>query len=236
MTLTRTRSSEGGFTLIELIISLGIVAFMMMLAWQTTSAAIFTRKNLAFEQERDHELRVATSRIVRDLGSAFLSSNEDQSSLERRTVFIGKSEGTVDELRFSTMSHEVLWADANESEQTVVTYMAETDPDDRGKTNLVRKELRRMPDPLESRGETPAEVDLLIRDVERVKFEYYDFKDKSWKQRWDSTQVDAERGRLPTRVRVTIEVAIHRGDDKETVKYITQARLTLQEELKFFTN
>ena len=232
----KSRSSEGGFTLIELIISLGLVAFMMMLAWQTISAAIFTRKNLAFEQERDHELRVATSRIVRDLGSAYLSSNEDQSSLERRTVFVGKSEGTVDELRFSTMAHEVLWADANESEQTVVTYMAETDPDDRGKTNLVRKELRRMPDPLESRGETPAEVDLLIRDVERVKFEYYDFKDKSWKQRWDSTQVDAERGRLPTRVRVTIEVAIQRGDDKETVKYITQARLTLQEELKFFTN
>jgi prepilin-type N-terminal cleavage/methylation domain-containing protein len=231
-----TRHGEGGFTLIELIISLGIVAFMMMLAWQTTSAAIFTRQNLAFEQERDHELRVATSRIVRDLGSAYLSANEDQSSMERRTVFIGKSEGTVDELRFSTMAHEVLWADANESEQTVVTYMAESDPDDRSKTNLVRKELRRMPDPLESRGETPAEVDLLIRDVERVKFEYFDFKDKSWKQRWDSTQVDAERGRLPTRVRVTIEVAIHRGDDKDTVKYITQARLPLQEELKFFTN
>ena len=230
------RDQERGFTLIELIISLGIVAFMMMLAWQTTSAAIFTRQNLAFEQERDHELRVATSRIVRDLGSAYLSANEDQSSMERRTLFIGRSEGTVDELRFSTMSHEVLWADANESEQTVVTYMAESDPDDRSKTNLVRKELRRMPDPLESRGETPAEVDLLIRDVERVKFEYYDFKDKSWKQRWDSTQVDAERGRLPTRVRVTIEVAIHRGDDKETVKYITQARLPLQEELKFFTN
>lgn len=230
------KRSEAGFTLIELIISLGIVAFMMMLAWQTTSAAIFTRKNLAVEQERDHELRVATSRIVRDLGSAYLSANEDQSSMERRTAFIGRSEGTVDELRFSTMAHEVLWADANESEQTVVTYMAESDPDDRSKTNLVRKELRRMPDPLESRGETPAEVDLLIRDVERVKFEYYDFKDKSWKQRWDSTQVDAERGRLPTRVRVTIEVAIHRGDDKETVKYITQARLPLQEELKFFTN
>lgn len=234
--MRRHRRSEAGFTLIELVISLGIVAFMMMLAWQTTSAAIFTRKNLAFEQERDHELRVATSRIVRDLGSAYLSSNEDQSSMERRTLFIGRSEGTVDELRFSTMAHEVLWADANESEQTVVTYMAESDPDDRSKTNLVRKELRRMPDPLESRGETPAEVDLLIRDVERVRFEYFDFKDKSWKQRWDSTQVDAERGRLPTRVRVTIEVAIHRGDDKETVKYITQARLPLQEELKFFTN
>jgi len=227
---------ERGFTLIELLISLALVAFMMMLAWQTTSTAIFTRKNLALEQERDHELRVATSRMVRDLGSAYLSSNEDQSSIERRTLFVGKSEGTVDELRFSTMAHEVLWADANESEQTVVTYQGEADPDDRSKTNLVRKELRRMPDPLESQGETPAEVDLLVRDIERVKFEYYDFRDKTWKERWDSTQADAERGRLPTRVRITVEVGIDRGDDHATVKYITQARLAMQEELKFFTN
>ncbi|HEU5059025.1 MAG TPA: type II secretion system protein GspJ [Kofleriaceae bacterium] len=228
--------NQRGFTLIELVISLGIVAFMMMLAWQTTSAAIFTRKNLAFEQERDHELRVASSRMVRDLGSAYLSANEDQSAMERRTLFIGKTGGAVGELRFSTMAHEVLWADANESEQTVVTYMAEQDPDDRSITNLVRKELRRMPDPLESRSETPAEVDLLIRNVETVKFEYYDPRDKTWKDHWDSTQIDAERGRLPTRVRITIEVGIQRGDDEDTVKYITQARISMQEELKFFTN
>lgn len=230
------RAGEQGFTLIELIISLGIVAFMMMLAWQTTSAAIFTRKNLAFEQERDQEIRVAMNRMARDLGSAYLSANEDQSLIERRTLFVGKSEGTVDELRFSTMAHEVLWADANESEQTVVSYAAEADPDDRSKTNVVRKELRRMPDPLDTQSETPAEVDLLLRDVERVKFEYYDFRDKSWKERWDSTQADAERGRLPTRVRITVEVGIDRGDDHETVKYITQARISMQEQLNFVTN
>jgi general secretion pathway protein J len=230
------RAGEQGFTLIELIISLGIVAFMMMLAWQTTSAAIFTRKNLAFEQERDQEIRVAMNRMARDIGSAYLSANEDQSLMERRTLFVGKSESTVDELRFSTMAHEVLWADANESEQTVVTYAAEPDPDDRSKTNVVRKELRRMPDPLDSQGETPAEVDLLLRDIERVKFEYYDFRDKSWKERWDSTQADAERGRLPTRVRITVEVGIDRGDDHTTVKYITQARISMQEQLNFVTN
>lgn len=232
----RARDSERGFTLIELIISLAIVAFMMMLAWQTTSAAIFTRKNLAFEQERDQEIRVAMSRMVKDLGSAYLSANEDQSLMERRTLFVGKPEGRINELRFSTMAHEVLWADADESEQTVVTYYAEEDPDERGKTNLLRKELRRMPDPLDSASQTPAEVDLLIRDVESVKFEYYDWKDKSWKERWDSTQADAERSRLPTRVRITVEVGIDRGDDHEVVKYITQARLSMQEELKFFTN
>lgn len=93
-----------------------------------------------------------------------------------------------------------------------------------------------MPDPLDSASQTPAEVDLLIRDVESVKFEYYDWKDKSWKERWDSTQADAERSRLPTRVRITVEVGIDRGDDHEVVKYITQARLSMQEELKFFTN
>jgi general secretion pathway protein J len=230
------RTGERGFTLIELIISLGIVAFMMMLAWRTTSTAITTRKNLAFEQERDQEIRVAMSRMVRDIGSAYLSANEDQALMERRTLFVGNSEGRVDNLKFSTMAHEVLWADANESEQTVVTYYAESDPDDRSKTNLVRSELRRMRDPLDSQSQTPAEVDYLIRDIESVRFEYYDFRDKSWKNRWDSTQADAERGRLPTRVRITVEVAIDRGDDHEVVKYISQARISMQEELKFFTN
>ena len=230
------RRSEQGFTLIELLVSLALLAFMMSLAWTTTSGAIFARKNLAESQERDHEIRVAMNRMVRDLGSAYLSANEDQNSMERRTMFVGKSEGTVDELRFSTMAHEVLWADANESEQTVITYKSEADPDQKSQTNLVRVEQRRMPDPLDSQGQAPSEIDLLLRDVKRVKFEYYDFRDKTWKDRWDSTQADAERSRLPTRVRITLELEVQRGDDTEKLTYVTQARITMQEELKFFTN
>ncbi|HUS63948.1 MAG TPA: prepilin-type N-terminal cleavage/methylation domain-containing protein [Kofleriaceae bacterium] len=229
---------QQGFTLIEVLIAVAVLGIMMMLAWSTIRGAVEARRNLEVSQERDSEIRVGLARMVRDLSSAYISANEEQGVLERRTMFIGKSEGTVDELRFSSMAHSVLWANANESEQTVITYMSEADPDDRTRTNLVRRELRRPNnDPSGRRDKEPAELDLLVRDVERVKLEYYDWKDKSWKERWDSTQADGERGRLPTRVRITLEIEEEdRDGDKEKVKYVTQARVMLQEELRFYTN
>lgn len=229
---------QQGFTLIEVLIAVAVLGIMMMLAWTTIRGAVEAQRNLQVSQERDSEIRVGLARMVRDLSSAYISANEEQSVLERRTMFIGKSEGTVDELRFSSMAHSVLWANANESEQTVITYLSEADPDDRTLTNLVRRELRRPTNDASSRRDKePAELDVLVRDVERVKFEYYDWKDKSWKDHWDSTQADGERGRLPTRVRVTLEIEEEDADgDKEVVKYVTQARVMLQEELRFYTN
>ncbi|HTE56877.1 MAG TPA: type II secretion system protein GspJ [Kofleriaceae bacterium] len=231
-----TRSAgagQAGFTLVELVLAIAILAFMMMVAWSVISGTVFARKNLAERQDRDHELRVATAVMVRDLSSAYLSSNEDQNMTERRTLFVGKPNGDVDELRFSTMAHRVLWADANESEQTVITYSAEADPDKPSTVNLVRREQRRPSN--EPSREERAELDVLLSDIEKVKFEYWDWRAKEWMEDWDSTQADGERGRLPTRVRILIELKTA-GEGSDTVKYQTEARLMLQEELKFFTN
>jgi general secretion pathway protein J len=222
---------QGGFTLIELMLAVAILAFMMMIAWSVISGTVFARKNLQVRQEREQEIRVATSVMVRDLTSAYLSANEDQNQTERRTLFVGKSSGDVDDLRFSSMAHQVLWADANESEQTVIAYSAEADPDDSSVTNLVRREQRR-PSNEPSRQE-PAELDVLLRDVERVKFEYYDWRAKEWKETWDSTQADAERGRMPGRIRIVIELETA-GEGSEPARYVTQVRPMLQEQLNFF--
>ncbi len=230
--MSRSRVDQAGFTMVELVLSIAILAFMMMVAWSVISGTVFARKNLQERQERDHEIRVAMNVMVRDLSSAYLSANEDQSLMERRTMFIAKTGSAVDDLRFSTMAHQVLWADANESEQTVIAYAAEADPDDRRKTNLVRREQRR-PSNEPSRQER-AELDLLLRDVERVKFEYYDWKVKDWKETWDSTQADGERGRLPGRIRITLE--LRTGSEGGPVKYVTEARPMLQEVLNFVTN
>jgi type II secretion system protein J len=230
------RQAEGGFTMVELLISIAVLALMMMLAWRVIGETVATRQDLQQRQEREHEIRVATSVMVRDLSAAFLSANEDQSLTERRTLFVGKAESGagVDELRFSSMAHRVLWADANESEQTVITYFGESDPDDRSLTNLVRRELRRPPSEPGRTDDQPGEIDLLIRNIRSVKFEYYDWQTKEFKENWDSTKQDAERSRLPTRVRVTIELENPAGGDP--IRYQTQVRLMLQEELKFFTN
>jgi prepilin-type N-terminal cleavage/methylation domain-containing protein len=228
---------QEGFTLVELLVSLAVLSFMMMMAWTTTTGAVFARKNVELSQERDHEIRVAMSRMVCDLSSAYISANEDQGQVDRRTQFVGKSQGSIDELTFSSMAHATLWADANESEQTVITYQAESDLDDSRLTNLIRREKGRPPNDTSRSRDEPEEVDVLLRGVKTVRFEYWDWKEKDWKKQWNSTQADGERGRVPTRVRVTVEIEVEDPEgDKRELKYVTQARIVLQEELKFVTN
>lgn len=226
----RARGAQSGFTLLELLIAITLVSFMMMVAWSTISVGTTARQQAEGIQGRNHEIRVAMNRMVTDLSSAYISANEDQNLRRRRTFFKGSSSSDVDDLSFSTFAHVSLWADANESEQTVVTYLAESDREDSSITNLVRRERRRPSN--ESPDEEPSEIDILLRDIERVKFEYYDWRDEDWKERWDSTAPDAERGRVPNRVRITIELE----DDDSEVEFVTQVRPMLQEELRFFAN
>jgi general secretion pathway protein J len=222
-----TRRSQAGMTLIEVLIALAMVSFMLIMAWSTTSSVAEAQRFFENVQERNHEIRVAMSRMAKDLSSAYISGNEDKSLDNRRTLLVGKETSPVDELRFSSLGHMSLWANANESEQTLISYHAVRDREESGKTNLVRRESRRLSnEPWESE---PAEVDLLLRDVERVAFEYFDPRDNEWQDSWDSTGADAENNRLPERVRITVTI---KNGDRE-VKYTTQARVMMQEELVF---
>jgi len=227
----RRASAQTGFTLIEVLIALSILAFMMMIAWSTTSNSAQAKKHFEAIEERNHEIRIAQGRMVQDISSAYLSANEDQNKQERRTLLLGKSHGSVDELRFSSLGHKALWAEANESEQTLIAYYSESDLEDGSKTNLLRRESRRLSN--ETWKSEPAEIDVLLRDVEKVSFEYYNWRDEDWQEDWDTTSAAGEKGRLPTRVRITIEVETEDGD---SVKYVTQARIMMQEELRFFAN
>jgi general secretion pathway protein J len=222
-----TRRSQAGMTLIEVLIALAMVSFMLIMAWSTTASVADAQRFFEAMQERNHEIRVAMNRMAKDLSSAYISGNEDKSLDNRRTLLVSKETSPVDELRFSSLGHLTLWANANESEQTLISYHAVRDREDSGKTNLVRRESRRLSnEPWESE---PAEVDLLLRDVERVAFEYFDPRDNEWQDSWDSTGADAENGRLPERVRITVTV---KNGDRE-VKYTTQARVMMQEEVVF---
>jgi prepilin-type N-terminal cleavage/methylation domain-containing protein len=221
---------QRGMTLLEVMIAMAILGMMMALAWGTISGTSNAKRDAEAIQERNREIRIGMGRMVRDLSHAFLSANEDQGMLERRTLLVGKESTSVGELRFSSLGHVPLWADADESEQTLISYYSETDPDDASRTNLLRRESRRLSN--ENWKNEKAEVDLLIPDVETVKFEFWDFKDKEWKSSWDTTGGDSQHGRLPTRVRITVEI----DDGGTKVEHTTQARLMLQEQLQFFTN
>jgi general secretion pathway protein J len=216
--------AQRGLTLLEVMIALAIMGLMMALTWSTISNTSRAKRSSEIIEQRNHEIRVALGQVVNDFESAFLSQNEDLNATHRRTLFIGKGGGKVPEMRFSTLNHRVLAADANESEQTAISYEAMTDRTDASKTNWIRREQRRLSN--ENPDEEPADYDVLVRDIEQVNLAFWDWKNLEWKDRWDTTAADGERGRLPVRVRITLKVKTPRGDD---VTYTTQASILMQE-------
>jgi hypothetical protein len=126
------------------------------------------------------------------------------------------------------MNHRVLWADANESEQTVVSYIALDAKDRPGGTDWVRVERRRPSN--QPPEEEPAEYDVLARNIEKVQFEFWNWKNFEWTDTWDTTQSDGQKGWLPSRVRITVTIKNADGSD---LKFTTQARIMMQEALLF---
>ena len=226
MTRRTTRNVQAGLTLIEVMIASAVMVMMMTLAWRTISNTTDTRRSSVMYQERNLELRMALGRVVHDLVGAYLSKNEDLTASHPRSMFIAKSGSRVPEIRFSTLNHRLLWADANESEQTVISYLTRNDPDPdrRNVTDWVRREQRRLSN--EHPDEVPAEYDVVLRDIQSVKLEFWNWTTLEWQDTWDTTQSDGQRGKLPSRVRIT--VTIKDQNDKD-YKLTTQARILMQE-------
>jgi len=230
MTRARPSTRQGGFTIMEMMIAMAIVAIMMFITWSVTAQVAGDKKFAGKVNDRNHELRVGMARMVSDISMAYLSANEPTDVMEPRTFFIGKGAGES-LLRFSTLSHAVLWANANESEQSLISYFTTADPFDRRMTNLVRRESRRMT--YEGWEQEAAEIDILVHDVEKVEFEYWDWNAKEWQAEWDTKSADVGGGRLPSRVRIKVTV---RGRDDKEVVHSTQARIMLEERMQMFAN
>jgi prepilin-type N-terminal cleavage/methylation domain-containing protein len=224
----RARRLQAGMTLLEVMIAVAILVIMMSLAWKTIANTSETKKVFEKYEERNHELRMALGRIVRDFEAAYLSRNEDANATNPRTMFIAKSSSKLPEIRFSTLGHRVLWADANESEQTVISYLAHDDPAHAGVVDWVRREQRRLSNELPA--SEPAEYDVLLHDIVAAKLEFWNWKNNDWQGTWDTTQADGQRGWLPSRVRITITI---KGPDDRDIKLMTEARIWMQETLNF---
>lgn len=223
-----TRRAQAGMTLLEIMISIAILVVMMTLAWRTIANTSLTKKTFERYEERNHELRMALGRIVRDFEGAYISSNEDRNASHPRTMFVAKSSSKLPEIRFSTFGHRVLWADANESEQTVISYVAHDDREHSGVVDWVRREARRPSN--EPPENEPADYDILVHDIVSAKLEFFNWKTVQWQDTWDTTQSDGQRTYLPSRVRITITT---KGPDDKEVKLQTQARVWMQEVLVF---
>jgi general secretion pathway protein J len=222
----RAPRASRGFTLVEVMIAVGITAVMgvmVMGAFQRTYAA----KDLTEGQdERFTSARVALTRMAREVSEAYLSEQYDQKRYrDPPTLFRGKDSGERDDLLFTTMSHDRLVRDAKESDEAVIEYAVDSNPDVRGELALFRREKPRVDDDPEHGGSKA----IVCEHVTRFDVQYWDWKKQDWAREWVTNS--AERGNiLPTRVRLRLGVKMQ--DGKEQV-FETQARVAIIRPLRF---
>jgi general secretion pathway protein J len=209
-----------GFTLVEVMIAVGITAAMAMMTVGSLRQVDRASEIARLQNDRYAGARLALSRLGRELSMAFVSDNYDATRYrERPTVFLGRE----DELLFTTFAHVRLHRDARESDQAVVEYLLEPDPERTGEQALFRREKVRLDEDPDRGGRK----DLVADRVRSIRFQYWEPKRKEWVREW-STRSTEHRSELPPRVRIELETTLADG---RVERFVTEARIELRRPL-----
>ena len=215
-----------GFTLIEVMIAVAVLAMIGAVTWKSFDAANDLKQRVERAEERDQAGRAALSRIAREVSMTFLSEHYDHKRFRQRPTFFKLRDGRGDaQLMVTSFAHERLHTDAKESDQAVFAYRL--DRDEQGALSLFRR-VKPLIDEEPDRG---GERALLADDVIRFSVEAWDPKDREWRPEWDANSPQRSGGALlPPRVRLSLTMKDEQGRERT---WSTQSRIVLSQPLDF---
>ena len=220
-----THRGARGFSLIEVLVSVVILTFMGMLMYESLRQASDAKEEIEASTDRVQAVRVAMQKMARDLSMAFLSKHKDPAMADKpRTLFKGDRE----KVAFTSLSHTRLVRDSKESDQCEITYWVKGGARIRG-NGIFRRESRRIDEKPLRGGPTM----MLLDEVVKLSFRFWEGKDCTddcWKDRWDTTQLDGQPDRLPSRVMIKLTTKDEWGREE---KWETQAILQMQDPFNF---
>ncbi len=197
-----------GFTLIEVVVAMAILAVITVSTWVAFDGVVKMRDTVERTEATTNAARVVLQRATRELSMAFLTRHPSPTQAYG-TVFLGTDEGPTDRLLFNTFSHIRLYRNSTEGDTTELTWYTEPDPDNPGLFVLLHREAPRI-DGVADQGGV---VEVLARRVREFNLRYYDsFKagsnndeadEDAWIDEWDTLSLDQER-RLPRAVEVNL--------------------------------
>ena len=215
--MTRRR----GFTLVEVMIAASITAFIGLVIagsyMQIDRASTLVRD----QAQRASAARLAVTRLASELSMAFLSEHYDRARFRERPTLLKGEEETI---LFSTMAHVRRYQDAAESDQSMVEYTVERNPDGDGEA-LFRREKVHLDDEPDRGGRK----DLVADQIEKLELRYWDATKKEWVRGWN-TRSSERANELPQRVRIEVTVKVPGG---KAQVFTTQAQIALTTPLDF---
>ena len=219
-----------GMTILEVLISLAVLAMIVVSVWSSFHGTIKGIETTEDLQKRYSIVRNGLARITSELSMAYLSHNQPDGDPKPYTLFEGRDSFETDSLTFSSFAHLRIRKDADESDQSVVQYFIEDDPEDSSRAHLFRRETRRLTGDLPEQLEEYAPAYVLIEDVVSFDVKYWDSRQQDWIDEWRTTATDMQPDRIPERVRLTVGVV---DADGEIVKFTAAAAPMMQERISF---
>lgn len=187
-----------GFTLIEVVVALGVMALIGLMSWQALSGSMQARDFLEEEEAFQRSANSALARLEHHLALAYLTDNLTAVNTYQ-TVFIAKDGGERDELWMASLGHRRRFRDSRESDQTELTFWLEDDPENEDAYVLLMREAPRIDErPDEDGGVLP-----LAHGVQRFDLRFLDTTSGEWIEEWDTTGAD-QANRLPRAVQVVL--------------------------------
>jgi len=177
---------DKGFTLLEVLVAVGLLAMLSGLMYQAMSLTFRARETIARIEDLNHCAQVALHHLTRDISMAFLSNHVDPLEPKTITLFDGEESSIL----FTYLGHERRQRGAKESDQGVVEYRLERDPDGSGTMALVRRE-KPLLDAEPERGGTK---EVLVSGVKEFTLKYWDDNAEDWRDEWKVYMEDALKG------------------------------------------
>jgi type II secretory pathway pseudopilin PulG len=214
------RRHPRGFSLIEIVVSAGLLAITGALLLQSLSSSLDAKEAVESTSGRYHLVRSAMSRMVDEISMAYLSKHHALQEPRTETGFLGERSS----LKLTAFGYVPRVTDEKKSDQRQLAYYLDTDPKTRTES-LFRREQANLDDNFEEGGRAL----VLLPNVRELTFHYWDPNKEEWADKWDAA--GAERiDQLPARVRIKLVAVMHDGQEQT---FTTQTRIWLQKPLSF---
>lgn len=235
MTRSIETSRARGFTLIEVLIAVAVLAMISTLLYGSFSSLERTRSGESRLADRYHQGRSALRRMAHELRGSYLSLHapNDPNLVVTTTAFIGTRDTPAARIDFNGFVHRRLDRDAKESDQAEISYFGSPNPDGSGEIDLVRRSTPRL-DLEPDRG---GRVQVMATDIDLFDASYLDAASGQWTDQWDSTQALEQQNRLPLQVRLLLVLngGMRRsaGRSRAPLRFVTKVMLALRDPLTF---
>lgn len=258
MSVVRSSRRGQGFTLIEVLVAVAVLASLSVIAWVSVNQMFLTQNAITERHERYRMVRMAMNRMATELSMAYMAGPEhggeiipgeeilydEDEEFQRRQwrnepIQFGMI-GVRDEVDFTAFAHVRTLEDEQASTHAQIGYYLERGISEDGRQ--INRLMRRSSPVYDSDLREGGTTYLMIPEVVNFELEYWDpgetefgtareIAQGRWINEWDTT---ARRfaGRLPTRIRISLTVPAQGPRDRDET-FVTQATISMSEVLEY---